>query len=174
MRARSGRLQLAPKRRRPGQKINGRVWANGLLWSDISAEWLLRKTTTKTGTPMSFDLTLMPMALDELRLVPAAKRDGPVIVDENAGRPYAENRYQQEWRKVADAAGVPRGVFNLDARAGGATEADVAGAARSDLQRGMGHSDPKTTTRYVRGDTLSAACRLASARAAHRARSGQT
>ncbi len=157
-----------------GSKINGRVWVNGLLWSDISPEWVMRKTTTKTRTPMTFDLTLMPMAMEELRRVAPAKRDGPIIIDETAGRPYAENRYQQEWRKVADAAGVPRGVFNMDARSGGATEADEAGAARSDLQRGMGHSDPKTTTRYVRGETLPSARRVATARAAHRVRSGST
>ena len=155
-----------------GPTINGRAWVNGLLWSDITPEWLMRKTTTKTGTPMTFDLTLLPMALNELQQVPEVKRNGPVIVDEAAGRPYAENRYQQEWRKVADAAGVPRSVFNMDARSGGATEADMAGAARSDLQRGMGHSDPKTTTRYVRGDTLPSARRVATLRAAHRARSG--
>ena len=123
---------------------------------------------------MTFDLTLMPMAMEELQRVATANRDGPVIVDEAAGRPYAENCYQQEWRKVADAAGVPRGVLNMDARSGGATEADEAGAARSDLQRGMGHSDPKTTTRYVRGETLPSARRVATARAAHRVRSSST
>lgn len=155
-----------------GPKINGRVWVNGLLWSDITPDWLMRKVTTKTGTLMTFDLTLLPMALDELKRVPVAKREGHVIIDEAAERPYAENRYQQEWRKVADAAGVPLGVFNMDARSGGATDADIAGAARSDLQRGMGHSDPKTTTRYVRGDTLPSARRDAELRAAHPARSG--
>ncbi|MGI4943652.1 MAG: hypothetical protein ACRYHQ_24325 [Janthinobacterium lividum] len=92
------------------------------------------------------------------------------LIDEVAGRPYPENRYQQEWRKVADAAGIPRGVWTMDARSGGATEADEAGAARSDIQRGMAHSDPKTTSRYVRGNALGQRRRVATRRQALRAR----
>ena len=155
----------------PGPKINGRVWRNGLTWTDIDDRWILTKRTTKTGAIVRVDLTMLPMAIEELKRVPVEKRIGPVIADEAAGRPYAENRYQQEWRKVANAAGVPKDLWNMDARSGAATEADDAGASRSDLQRGMGHSDPKTTTRYVRGDALPSARRVATLRVAHRSKS---
>ena len=46
---------------------------------------------------------------------------------------------------------MPRALKDMDARSGGATEADEAGAARSDIRKGIGHSDRKTTSRYVRG-----------------------
>ena len=91
----------------PGPKINGRVWANGLTWADISDNLILTKRTTKTGAIVSFDLTLLPMAMDEIGRVPKAKRIGPVILDEASERPYAENRYQQEWRKVPTLPACP-------------------------------------------------------------------
>jgi integrase len=110
------------------------------------------------------------MALAKSQSVPDGQHFGPVIVDETAGRPYDENRCQQEWRKVANADGVPQGVFNMDATAGGATEAKDAGANRSDVQPMMGHADPKTTTRYVRRDALAPGRRVATLRVARRAR----
>ena len=155
-----------------GWTISGRLWVNGLVWESITPDWTMTKRTTKTGAVVTFDLTALPLALAELQRVKLADRHGAVIIDEVAGRPYAENRYQQEWRKVADAAGIPRGVWNMDARSGGATEADEAGAARSDIQRGMAHSDPKTTSRYVRGNALEQSRRVAAQRQALRARKG--
>jgi integrase len=128
----------------------------------------MTKKTTKTGSVVSFDLTLCPMAFELLRAVPGDKRFGPLIIDETAGRPYAEHAYHREWRKVANAAGLPRGVFNMDARAGGATEASEAGAALSDLRPTMGHADERTTARYVRGESLEQSRRVSTLRVAHR------
>ena len=89
---------------------------------------------------------------------PAAKRDGPTVIAEAAGLPRAEDRCRQEWRNVADAAGLPRAVLDMDARSGGATEAD---AARSDVQRGMRHSDLKTTSPHMHGNALEQGRRVA-------------
>ena len=133
-----------------GWTINGRVWVNGLEWEMVGRDWTLSKRTTKTGAVVTLDLTALPLALAELQRVKLADRKGAIIIDEAAGRPYAENRYQQEWRKVADEAG----------------------AARSDIQRGMAHSDPKTTSSYVRGNALEQGRRMAAQRQALRARKG--
>lgn len=148
--------------------IGDRQWVNGLTWADISPEWRLTKRTTKTGSVVVFDLSLCPMALELLQEVPEAKRFGPVVIDEKAGRPYAEHAYHREWRKVADAANLPKGLWNMDARAGAATEASEAGAALDDLRPTMGHADAKTTARYVRGKTLEQSRRVATLRVAHR------
>ncbi len=101
--------------------LRGRQWVNGLTWTDISSEWIMTKETTKTGAIVAFDLNLCPMALELLQPIPDEKRFGPLVIDETAGRPYAEHGYHREWRKVADAAKIPRGVWNMDARAGAAT-----------------------------------------------------
>jgi integrase len=148
--------------------LRGRQWVNGLTWSDISDDWVMTKTTTKTGAIVSFDLRLCPLAFRLLSAVPAEKRFGPLIVDETAGRPYAEHAYHREWRKVANAAKIPPGVWNMDARAGAATEADDAGASIEGVRRAMGHQDPKTTARYIRGPGLEQSRRVATLRVAHR------
>ena len=59
-------------------------WASGLTWSDISADMVLTKETTKTGAVVSHDLRLCPLVMDVLQQYPV-HRIGPVIIDEKAG-----------------------------------------------------------------------------------------
>ena len=111
-----------------GIVLGGRRWLNGLTWSDISADMTVVKETTKTGAHAAHDLKLCPIVRSLLARISASARVGPLIIDEKAGRPYAEHAYSREWRDVARAAGVPDHVWNMDARAGGISEADDAGA----------------------------------------------
>jgi site-specific recombinase XerD len=139
-------------------------WANGLTWANIDNQWRLSKRTTKTGRVVSHDLTLCPIAFKLLVNTPENDRIGPVIIDERAGRPYAANAFQEQWRKVANLAGIPKEVRNMDARAGAASEADEAGASLDDVRSMMGHSDAKTTLRYIRNSGLAQSRRAATAR----------
>lgn len=150
-----------------GIQLNGRRWVNGLTWSDISGDLEVRKATTKTGALVAHDLTLCPLVIRVLAHVPADGRIGPLIVDEDSGRPYAEHAYAREWRKVARAAGVPDHVWNMDARAGGISEADEAGAAIDEIQRQVGHSQLSTTQRYARAP-IGKSRKVAKLRIAHR------
>jgi integrase len=77
---------------------------------------------------------------------------GPVIVSERTGRPWTSAKFGREWRKIARAVGVPDSVQNRDSRSGAATEADVAGAPRENVQRLLGHSDEATTAGYQRAN----------------------
>jgi hypothetical protein len=151
--------------------LGGVQWANGLTWSHISPNWTLTKSTTKSGgrKNVTFDLALMPLAFDLLQDIPEDARFGPLIIDQKVGRPFAETRYQRRWRAIANDAGLPREVWNMDARAGGATEADEAGADPRDVQRTMTHSDMRTTSGYRRGEALPQTRRVATLRVAHRA-----
>lgn len=151
--------------------INRRQWVNGLVWGDIGADGVMTKVTTKTGAVVRHDLTLCPLTwglITEIRRASFKAGDMPLIVDEATGRPYAEMAYGREWRIVARAAGIPDTIRNMDLRAGGATEADEAGAAPTDIQRALGHSDVKTTMRYIRSDALGRTRRVAEARASIR------
>lgn len=148
--------------------IGDRQWENGLTWANIDNQWRLSKRTTKTGQVVSHDLTLCPIAFEILSSIPEALRIGPVIIDERAGRPYAANAFQEQWRKVANQAGIPKDVRNMDARAGAASEADAAGAALDDIRPTMGHSDSKTTLRYIRNSGLEQSRRVANARLNHK------
>ena len=98
---------------------------------------------------------------------PASARLGPLIIDEKAGRPYAEHAYSREWREVAREAGVPDRVWNMDARAGGISEADDAGADLDSIRSAAGHTQASTTARYVRG-TIGKSRKVAELRLAHR------
>ncbi len=151
-----------------GIVLGGRRWTNGLTWADLSADFELYKQTTKTGAIAAHDLRLCPLTMKMIALVPADRRVGPIIIDETAGRPYAEHAYAREWRAIAEKAGVPKGVWNMDARAGGISEADDAGADLDDIRSAAAHSQVSTTARYVRG-TIGKSRKVARLRAAHRA-----
>lgn len=150
--------------------MNRRQWVNGLTWDLIGPDWILSKPTTKTGQVVTHDLTLCPMSKQLIEQIPLEKRSfGPVIIDELHNRPYAEHAYQRHWREIADKAGLPRGLWNMDARSGAATEASDAGASLGDTRMVLGHSDERTTARYVRGEGLEKTRRVAKLRLAHRA-----
>lgn len=149
--------------------LNRRQWVNGLQWTNISPDMVLTKKTTKTGQVVTHDLTLCPMSMALIETIPPERRAfGPIIIDELHNRPYAEHAYQRHWRVVADMAGLPRSVWNMDARSGAATEASDAGASLGDTRMVLGHSDERTTARYVRGEGLEKTRRVAKLRLAHR------
>ena len=150
-----------------GIVLGGRRWVNGLTWADLSAELVVRKVTTKTGAIVAHDLKLCPLVMAMLEQVPEDRRLGPLIVDETAGRPYAEWAYGREWRAIARKAGVPNQVWNMDARAGAVTEAEDAGADLDEIRGAVGHAVASTTARYSRG-ALGKSRKVAELRAASR------
>ncbi|GGF75381.1 hypothetical protein GCM10007301_39090 [Azorhizobium oxalatiphilum] len=153
--------------------LGGRRWVHGLRWADISDAFVLRKVTTKTGAPIGHDLSECPIVMELLERIPASRRSGPLIIDETAGRPYAEHAYAREWRLIARAAGIPDDVWNMDARAGGISEADDAGADLDAIRSAAGHSQMSTTVRYIRG-TVGKSRNVARLRVAHRAEQGHS
>ncbi|MBA4095121.1 MAG: integrase, partial [Candidatus Accumulibacter sp.] len=88
-----------------------RRWCNGLTWSDLANDLVISKETTKTGALVSHDLKLLPTVTALLDLVPAEKRIGPLVIDETAGRPYAEFAYARDWREIARKVGIPDSVW---------------------------------------------------------------
>jgi hypothetical protein len=145
----------------------GTRWVNGLQWSDFDTKMILRKAHTKTGAYVEFDLKLYPAVIEEIERVPREKRIGPMIISERTGEPYKHRTFTQTWRKVADKAGVPNAVWNMDARAGAISEAYDAGAGETDVMKHAGHKNRQTSARYNRG-TLEQTSRVAKLRLAKR------
>lgn len=143
------------------------IWMNGLLWSDIDENLILRKKHVKTGFEVEHDLKLHPMVLEEIDLVPTEKRVGPMIIAETTGEPYKHRTFTTRWRVVANKAGIPKNVWNMDARAGGITEAYDLGAAETDVMKSAGHKNRQTSARYNRS-TLEQTSRVAKVRMAKR------
>ena len=77
--------------------------------------------------------------------------------------------YGNWFRQIARAAGIPDDVWNMDSRAGGATEADAAGADFTDIQGALTHKGPSMTRRYIRGGPAKKIDAVAEARARKRA-----
>ncbi|MBY4589395.1 integrase [Rhizobium redzepovicii] len=126
-------------------------WVNGLVWSDIDENMILRKKHTKTGFEVEHDLKLHPAALEEIERVPLEKRVGPMIMSEATGVPYKNRKFTERWRKVANKGGIPKTVWNMDARAGAITEAYSVGASETDVMKSAGHKNRQTSARYNRG-----------------------
>jgi hypothetical protein len=147
-----------------------RKWLMGFRWEEIDAELILRHRLsksvrgnasvmdTKAGKTKAWDLKVYPMVMDELRRLAGKDQieradlpaSGPLIVCETIGRPWVGEQFRRAWRKIATAAGIPTNLQNRDSRPGAATEADVAGAPREKIQRGLGHSRGETTAIYLR------------------------
>jgi hypothetical protein len=150
-----------------GIVLNGRRWSGGMTWTDIPPDLVIMKETTKIGADVAHDLKLCPIVVDVLTHIPPEQRVGPLIIDEEAQRPYAEHAYAREWREIARAAGIPDRIWNMDARAGGISEADDAGADLDAIRSAAGHTLASTTARYVRG-TIGKSRKVADLRRAHR------
>jgi len=85
-----------------------------------------------------------------LAAVPQIERRGPLVTDDS-GVPVRRRYYRDLYRDVADAAGVPRTVWSMHARHGGATEAQHAGASLADIAEHAQH-DPQALHRAVSRD----------------------
>lgn len=131
----------------------GPQWRPGWVWQNISPDWVITYHQTKVGrVERSYDLTETPALLEILQATPEEKRVGPIIVCETTNLPWRYRHYGATFRKVARAAGVPDGIWSMDMRAGGATEASaIAGIGMVDIQAAGGWTNPKTASRYMRG-----------------------
>lgn len=154
-------------------------WLRGVRWSEIDDNLILRHVTSKTQKAVEIDLTLAPMVIEELEVAfcdldePLTRarlpQAGPIIVNEDAGRPYWNYQFRRRWRGMAKSCGIPNDVQNRDSRAGAITEAIAAGSSIEDTQKAATHSTTAMTAKYWRGDAKARA-RTATMRIADRAK----
>jgi len=151
----------------PGAIVeSGRIWRPGLRFEDFAAGQLDLETLKNAGRAV-FDVTAYPLFQQALGAVPATERHGPLVTDES-GRPLSRRYYWDLYRDVADAAGVPRSVWNMHARHGGATEAQEAGVALQDIAEHAQHADINTTRKHYIVPSVETSRRVAKQRVAHR------
>jgi hypothetical protein len=94
----------------------GQVWRPGLRFEDLAAGQLDFETS-KTDTRAVYDVTAYPLLQTALAGVPYLERRGPLVADDS-GMPVRRRHYWDLYREVADAAGVPRTVWNMHPRHG--------------------------------------------------------
>jgi hypothetical protein len=138
----------------------GKKWLSGIRWEYIDQSLILRHTTSKRQKEIEVDLKLAPMVMAELSdlvRVPIAQltrahlpATGPVVLCELTAQPWLSTEYRRKWRIVAELAGIPESVKNMDSRAGAISEATDAGADLEHIRHAATHSDIGMTQRYSR------------------------
>lgn len=134
-------------------------WMRGIRWDEIDGDLKLTHVTSKRGKEISVNLRNAPMVMEELDLafpgwggdrakLPA---NGPVVLSETHGVPWIANEFRRFWRQIATACGIPKGVRNMDSRAGAITEATEANAPLESIKHAATHADIQMTQRYARG-----------------------
>jgi hypothetical protein len=137
---------------RSNVEVNGNKWLRGLRWSEIDENLILRHVTSKRLKKIEVDLKLAPMVMEELAMIDR-RTEGPVIICEVTGAPYSTAEFRRKWRIVANAAGIPKTINNMDSRSGGITEASNAGIEIEHIRHAATHSSIAMTQRYSRGAT---------------------
>jgi len=148
-----------------GEWIDGK-WSAGLMWGEhVKEGGALEKPTSKSNFKevAEFDLKLIPIAWSEMQPPPGVARIGPVILDEDTGRPYHQRKFARRFREIARAAGVPDTIYNMDSRAGAVTDAYNKGAQSTDAMDLATHTQLSTSRRYSR-DRLAATGRISELR----------
>ncbi|MGY3077655.1 hypothetical protein ACVWZZ_004026 [Bradyrhizobium sp. LM6.10] len=119
---------------------NNEKWVRGLRWSAIQdgfMQWPIDWRQPE-GDKHSVEIKTLPMVKEELELLNSSSRTGAMVICEWTGKPWKHNEFRRWWRKVADAAGVPKEVRNMDNRAEpivtGRVEESIARASKEYLQ----------------------------------------
>jgi hypothetical protein len=88
----------------------GEKWLGGLDWSQIDADRILHLPAG--AGEIEIDLKPFPRVVEELNRLVEIPDSGPMIIYEKSGLPYFWDGFQHIWRKTANAAGIPKSVFN--------------------------------------------------------------
>lgn len=126
-------------------------WIRGIRWEEIDEYYVLRHVTSKKQKPIEIDLKLAPMVMEEFQRYGDHNSTGPVLICDTNGLPWLNTEYRRKWRIVADHAGIPREVKNMDSRAGAISEATDAGIPIEMVKHAAQHSSITMTQRYSRG-----------------------
>jgi len=100
--------------------VNGtEKWVRGIRWSNIDDNLILRHIIysgrRQEPKEIEIDLKQAPMMMQELRLLgDAHPRTGPVIINEANGLPWSQAEFRRKWRMVANEAGIPMKIKNMD------------------------------------------------------------
>jgi hypothetical protein len=148
--------------------LDDEQWAGFFTWENIAGwRWRMKTSKSKYRSAADFDLTKYTLLLPLLEAVPLDQRAGAVVKG-SFGLPIRADMYRRWFRQIARASGIPDEVWNMDSRAGGATEADEAGAALDAIQGALTHTKESTTLRYLRRGRSKKINQVAEARSSKR------
>jgi hypothetical protein len=127
------------------------VWIGYFTWENVPGwRWRLKTFKSSFTKRGSHDLTRYPLLMPLLEAVPHDQRTGAIVKGEH-GLPVRSRSYGNWFRQIATAAEIPPDVWNMDSRAGRASEAFAATGDIALIQRLLKHTSQQITWRYIRG-----------------------
>lgn len=96
--------------------LNGMKWLYGIRWEQVDDEMVLRHVTSFGSKTLILDLKNAEMVLEEInkQFGGVLPKNGPIILSEYNQKPWSASEYRRWWRKIADGAGVPKSIKNMD------------------------------------------------------------
>ena len=82
-------------------------WLRGFRWEEIGSNLIMRN---------GINLRNAPMVIEEFDCIGILPTAGPMIVCEKTHRPWSPETFRQKWREIANEAGIPKNVYNMDSR----------------------------------------------------------
>jgi hypothetical protein len=147
------------------------AWAGYYTWENLHGwRWIMRTSKSRFREIGDFQLENYSLLFPLLERVPHSERTGAIVKGEH-GLPMRARSYSNWFREIAIIAKLPRDVWKMDGRAGGAGEAKRSGAKLDDIQDALTHKTPAMTRRYIRSGRADGIAAVASARAASRPKS---
>lgn len=101
-------------------------WVRGLRWNEIDGDFILHHPSDSWQGDVERNLKEYPMVMDEFRKLGLSTErplrsqlpaSGAIIVSDRDKLPWDAVEFRRQWRKLADACGIPKTVRNADSRA---------------------------------------------------------
>jgi hypothetical protein len=154
---------------KPGEIRKGKLVWSGLTIDKIVPGGLLEVRTSKKGQPVLHLIDECKLVMHVIPFIDRSVPNAPVAVT-SQGQPWGDHRaFGKAWRRYADKAGLPKTVWNMDARASGVTEASAGGAKDDDIASNVGHASKLTTRRIYKRKAPQISRRVQESRRAARA-----
>lgn len=94
-------------------------WLRGIRWQEMGQDLILHHEQSHDGKEIELDLKSAPLVMAEIKKqFPERPSQGPIIICEPTGLPWTAQEFRRWWRKIANEAGVPKGVKNRHSRIG--------------------------------------------------------
>lgn len=117
------------------------------------------------GSTASLTLDIFPDFLDLLREIPRSLDSTDFVFGKRKGIPLYESAMRKEWNRARDDAGIKKISFYCGTKHSTFTHLHNQGGVDMDtLKNFAGHTDPRTTAKYAKGDSITASKRIGSVR----------
>lgn len=95
-------------------RFRGQKWMSGIRWEQVDDDLVLTHGTSNRLQSNRIDLISKPMIVEELAFQGGRKASGPIVINEITGAPWSAAEFRRKWRIVANDAGIPKSLKNMD------------------------------------------------------------